>query len=609
MHISIPVSGKSNHTLYWQYIIGCIFILLSIVTPVHAQENPDSTQTADSAEAAVPEVAVPDWPEDSLGRRTPRGAVSGFIKAVAAQNYQRAARYLNIDPALQESEEGARLAQGLQLLLDQEGGIIPYSWMSDKYEGHLDDDLEANLDRVGSASVNNESFPLYVEKTEGPNGAPVWLFSSQSVQLIPMNITAEVPLTPVDRMLPDFLKDNRWGGVPIGHWLAMLLLAVMTYLLAWAITSIVTMIIQWFWAKAKEDPTLAVIKAFALPVRLYLTVLLLVILSQSLGISIIVRQRFSEAAVIVGWVAVLLLLWQLVDVVGSVTRRNLTRRGNLAAFSAVLFLQRGAKIALLVFGVITILSTLGFDVTTGLAALGIGGIALALGAQKTVENFVGGVTLIADQPVRVGDYCKVGDTSGTVEQIGMRSTRIRTTDRTVVTIPNGEFSSLKIENFAHRDRFWFHPVLGLRYETKPDQIRYLLVELRALLYAHPKVDPSSARVRFVGLGRDTLNLEVFSYILVRDNDEFLEIQEDLYLRMLDIIEASGTGLAFPSQTLYMARDSGVSEERTSEAEAKVKQWREAGDLQLPRFNEERIKSLRGTIPYPPEGSIQHSDSK
>src|SRR5690606_23005857 len=135
---------------------------------------------------------------------------------------------------------------------------------------------------------------------------------------------------------------------------------------------------------------------------------------------------------------------------------------------------RAAKIAIVALGIIWILGAIGVDITTGLAALGIGGLALALGAQKTIENFVGSVTLITDQPIRVGDFCSVAGTTGTIEKIGMRSTRIRTLDRTVVTIPNGEFSSSKIENYAHRDRFWFHPVIGLRYETTPDQIRYLL---------------------------------------------------------------------------------------------------------------------------------------
>lgn len=503
--------------------------------------------------------------------------MEGFIEAVADTNYNRAALYLNHDPALGKDIEGAGLAQALQRLLDRQGDIIPFSWISNEPGGNADDNLGPNLDRVGTATVNGESFDILVEMTEGPQGEPIWLFSSQTVQRIPADIEASADISLVDSVLPEFLEERTWGGVPAGHWLAMLLLAALAYLLAWSITSFALLVIPLLWHRAREEPTAGIIKAFALPIRLYLTVLILVPASQAVGISIIVRQGFSEATVIVALVALLLLLWQLIEFLTGFFERRLTRHGNLAGFSAVLFLRRGAKLALIAFGAIAILSTLGFDVTTGLAALGIGGIALALGAQKTVENFVGSVTLIADQPVRVGDFCKVGDTVGTVEQIGMRSTRIRTNDRTVVTIPNGDFSSQKIENYAHRDRFWFHPVLNLRYETTPAQIRFLLSELRAVMLANPKVDPDPARIRFVEMGAHSLNLEVFAYVHATNFGEFLEIQEDLFLRMMDVVEASGTEFAFPSQTLYMARDKFTTKEKQEGAAERVQKQSESDE--------------------------------
>ena len=258
--------------------------------------------------------------------------------------------------------------------------------------------------------------------------------------------------------------------------------------------------------------------------------------------------------------------------------------------------------AIVVLGIIAILGTIGFDVTTGLAALGIGGIALALGAQKTIENFVGSVTLIADQPIRVGDFCSVGGTTGTVEQIGMRSTRLRTGERTVVTIPNGEFSSTRIENFAHRDRFLFTTILDLRTDTSPDQIRYLLVELRTLLYAHQMVSPDPARVRFIGIAASSLQIEIYAYIQTLAYDAFLEIREDLLLRIMDIVAASGSDFAFPSQTIYFAADKGKSETKSKEAEEMVGKWKTENDIPIPAFDPERIASLKGTISYPGQGS-------
>jgi len=127
----------------------------------------------------------------------------------------------------------------------------------------------------------------------------------------------------------------------------------------------------------------------------------------------------------------------------------------------------------------------------------------------------------------------------------------------VLTVPNGEFSSLHIENFSHRDRFWFHPILNLRYETTPEQMRRVLQILREMLKAHPKVEHSSARVRLIGLAAYSLDVEIFAYVVAHNHDEFLEIQESLLLNCMDIVDANGTGFAFPSQTLYLGRDGGV----------------------------------------------------
>ncbi|MGV3589369.1 MAG: mechanosensitive ion channel family protein [Adhaeribacter sp.] len=518
-----------------------------IATPASAQLLPSSDTTS--------EVSAPQWLPDSLGRRTPRGTVAGFIDAVADENYTKAALYLNLDSTLRKTEDRENQARALQRLLDKGGRIMPYSFISDKPEGNADDNLGPNLDRVGTATANGESFDLILEKSVDTTGAPLWLFSAQTFKRIPADTQAVAEAPVANKVLPKGLKDYKWGGVSVGHWLGMVLLAVLAYLAAWGITIAVTFIIRVVWHKSKEEPTVGIIKAFALPIRLYLAAWILVVSSQEVGISIIVRQRFSETTVIVGLVAILLLIWRLLDVVSRFGEKELTRRGIMSGISVVLFLRRAAKIALIVLGIITILGTLGFDVTTGIAALGIGGIALALGAQKTVENFVGSVTLIADQPIRVGDFCRVGQTLGTVEQIGMRSTRLRTSERTIVTIPNGEFASLQIENFAHRDRILFAPKLRLHYQTTTDQIREILKALRTLLAENAEVDPTSARVRFIEIAPDSRTVEIYSYILTNDYNKFLSIQEELILSIMEIVQNKGQGFAFPAQNLYLAQNS------------------------------------------------------
>jgi MscS family membrane protein len=145
----------------------------------------------------------------------------------------------------------------------------------------------------------------------------------------------------------------------------------------------------------------------------------------------------------------------------------------------------------------------------------------------------------------------------------------------------------------------------VRYETTPEQLRYILVEVRRLLYAHERVTPDPARIRFVGFGAYSLDLELFAYVNTSDWNEFLGIREDVYLRIMEIIEASGTGFAFPSQTLYLGKDEGLSAQRGREVAEEVQRWRERSEIFLPDFPPERIAVIENTLAYPAEGSPEH----
>jgi len=243
-------------------------------------------------------------------------------------------------------------------------------------------------------------------------------------------------------------------------------------------------------------------------------------------------------------------------------------------------------------------------VTALLAGAGVAGLAIAFAAQKTIENLFGGVSVILDQPVRVGDFCKVGSFQGTVEDIGLRSTRLRTIDRTVVSVPNAQFSTEVLENFGARDQIRLYQVLNLRYETTPDQLRWLLAEIRKLVYSHPMIGSEGARVRFVNFGPSSLDVEIFCFVRTTDFPSFTAVREDLFLRLMDLVNASGSGFAFPSQTLYFGRDPGVDAGRTQDAQAQVESWRKQGALPFPDFPEEEIRAFEGTLPYPPEGAAR-----
>jgi MscS family membrane protein len=209
--------------------------------------------------------------------------------------------------------------------------------------------------------------------------------------------------------------------------------------------------------------------------------------------------------------------------------------------------QRVAKITLFSLALLFTLANWGYNTNTILAGLGVGGLAIALAAQKTLENLFGGVSVISDRPVLVGDYCKFGNQAGTVEDIGLRSTRIRTVDRTLVSVPNSQFSTMTLENFAARDRFLFNPTLKLRGDATTGQIRRVMEGFDDLLRQHPKVDPGRLPVRFTSIGVYAFELQIFAYVDTLDQDEFNWIQTGLLISLLEIIEGAGTGIAVPVQ--------------------------------------------------------------
>jgi MscS family membrane protein len=176
---------------------------------------------------------------------------------------------------------------------------------------------------------------------------------------------------------------------------------------------------------------------------------------------------------------------------------------------------------------------LGLPVYGIVAGLGVGGLAIALAAQPTVENLIGGLSLFADKPIRVGDLCRYGAEEGTVEAIGIRSTRIRGRDRTLTTMPNGVLSKMPLVSLSKRDQMLIQSTIGVRYETSPEQLRYLLVKIREALLRHPKIDPDLVRVRFVGFGASSLDIELFAYVKTTKRPEFLSVREEIFLQVME----------------------------------------------------------------------------
>lgn len=247
-------------------------------------------------------------------------------------------------------------------------------------------------------------------------------------------------------------------------------------------------------------------------------------------------------------------LSRLIDLAGQIAKESSWARDRPASKALVPLACRVAKVVVVAMAVVALLSELGYPVASLIAGLGIGGVAVALAAQKTVENLFGAFSISADQPFREGDFVKVEDFLGTVEGIGLRSTRIRTLDRTLITVPNGKLAEMRLESFAARDRIRLVCTVGLVYGTSANQMRSVLEGLERLLREHAKIWPDAVIVRFKEFGDSSLNIEVMCWFITADWGEFQLIRQDVLLGFMEVVEGAGTSFAFPTRTVHVVSE-------------------------------------------------------
>ncbi len=354
-----------------------------------------------------------------------------------------------------------------------------------------------------------------------------------------------IPLSWV-KGLPRWARSD-WLGQAAWQWIAFGLV------LAISVTA-VGAVHRWAVRQPRDDSARSHLSRMAVPASILLFAIVLneVVLGQ-IGIlaasANVVRLGASGAMVLAAaWIALL--------AGGAAGQSLISSRVNPLSVDAHL-VRIAARLVSLVAAVLIVVEgarLLGLPVVGLVAGLGVGGLAVALAAQSTIENFIGSLTIFADRPVRVGDFCRFGDELGTVEQIGLRSTRIRTLGRSVMTIPNAEFSRLRLDNFSQRDRSLLRTTVSLRYETTPRQLRDALQGIRQVLLDHPRVLEDPARVRLIEFGPHAFQVEIFAYVDSSDWNEFLAIREEVFLQIGEAIEKAGTRLAVPAQTTYLARD-------------------------------------------------------
>jgi MscS family membrane protein len=507
-------------------------LALSLFAPMVSAQEPVANQ--DDRDAAQTEIVT-----DEFDRGTPRRSLLGFLAAAQDRDFDTAAEYLDLRnlPSPAKTMDGARLAQGLAIVVERQLWI-DLEEISDDPDGTSGDGLPSYRDGFGEIEFGDNVVALLLQRVPRGDGEFIWKVSNDTVRRIP-ELYDEFGYSRLEERLVGVLPDITILNVELFKWVIVFGAALVAYPILLLLLRFASGLI------VKEDsPVRDLVRRFLTRPFLWLLMVIIanhVMLSLGLGIE---AQSLADAHT----VDITITTWALLsatNLLRAVLRNRLERQGKEGAVVLLNPISNAAKIAIVLFAILLWLSNLGFNITALLAGLGVGGLAIALALQKPLEDLFGAVSMYTQQPVKVGDFCKFGDVTGTVEEIGLRTTRIRTEGNTVVSIPNAKIAGDILHNYSVRKRIWFHPKLTLRYDSTAEQLDEILTGIREFLIAHDKVLEEPCRVRLTGFGKNGIELDVYAYIGTSNYAEYLEMAEELNLSIIEIITKSGTEFAVP----------------------------------------------------------------
>lgn len=514
-------------------VVVCV-CLLSVCTPAAAQ-SPRAPAPAEPPPPAT----------DPLGRDSPFGTITGFSSAVHRNDFAVAARYMQRERRGPQQLED--LGRDLSDLLDRYF-TERLTALSMEPTGNLADGLDPDREGIHLV-IGDRSVDLFLKRVKDPTAGLIWLISSESLTRVP-TLHRDEAATWVERVMPASLVSRSYYGLSLAQWIL------------WAFTLLAPLLLfgtfAWLvlWLAKRRSTTgrslfLSSWSRVRWPLVLTLTLISHLVTIPLIGFSVRFRVAYSRVVVIASVIIIAVLAWRLVTVTFQRARLSAIRRERSSTRSLVQLGERIVKVLVVLVAVLVLLALSGVDPATALAGVGIAGVAVALGAQKSVENLLGAVFLLTDRVLAVGDFCCVSDRVGWIEDITLRSVRLRTLDQTLLSVPAGLLSQGSIENYTTRGKILLQTVLRLRYGTTSEQLHVVLEDVRQLLTQHPSIEKDGARARLTSFGAQAIEIELFAYVMTADYAAFLEIRESLLLHIAHIVESSGSAFAVPTQFIYM----------------------------------------------------------
>ncbi len=527
-----------------------IALLLVLPSTLYAlDEAPTLKQIVEKADAEKVvekiDTGPAKGPADEYGRTTPRSSTLGLAKALSEMDFDTAVHYMDLRnlPFTVEEADGPDLARQLLIVADR-SMIVDYEAISDDPDGHADDGLPSYRDRITTIKTSEGLVDILMQKVPRGDGVFIWKLSNATVALIPA-LDKEFGYGPIGDKLSLIFPHFYVLGLELWQWAMVLVLLVAGYVFAYIITWLLFKLLT-LQRKKRYERAERFVNG---PLRILILVLFFRSTFDLIAPSLVAKAVFEARTFLI--IAVIWVLLGFIDLIMFGIAERMRKQGHADAIVLLRPATTVIKLTLIFIGLISWLDNIGYEVTTLLAGLGIGGIAFAFAAQRTLENLIGSITIYSSQPVHVGDFCKFGDQLGIVEEIGLRATQLRTLERSVVHIPNAKFSTDIIENLTQRDKILYRTRLRLSLQTTAGQMRDVLEGIRGLIEKHEMIDEEASRVRFLEFGEYAQEIELYVYIKTKDFVEYLQYREDINLSIADIIEASGTQLVVPTRTTYI----------------------------------------------------------
>ena len=471
--------------------------------------------------------------KDEFKRDTPRGTLEGFTQAAYEQDYALAAKYLDLRylPDGMTKDKGAEYASKLQAIIDR-NIWVDLDQINDSPRGKDNDMLPEYRDAFGRIKLESSEVSLLLQRVPGKQGS-IWKISNATVAKVP-TLYDQLGYGPVVEWFVDNIPEGRLFKVNLWELTLLLVYLAAAFLVVIPITWIMKLLILKSHYALKEELGYVV----AGPLRFFIAVVLDRVWMAHSSISAMALEMVNTGFLL--FIAVVWLVWSSLGIFQAGLKRRWLAQDNQQGASLLGPLTNFVRVIFVALAGLVWLEHLGFSASAILAGMGIGGVAIALASKQSIENFIGTITLYSAAPIKVGQLCQFGAIRGTVEQIGLRCTQIRTLDRTLIHVPNAKLAEMEIENISEREKIRFKADIRLDYATSSEQLKGIIADITAMLEQHKEVDESPLRVTFQGFGLHGLQVNVFAYVGTTSFPTYQLVAEELHLGIMDIVVNHGS---------------------------------------------------------------------